>query len=138
MLRGHGRAIGVPERRHHHVLDGALFPVGEADFEFLARWERAGWRGRSGNYGTYGRDATDGGFWFDRLTIPLGIGEVVVGFHEIVDREVILPVEEARAAPDYLLELDHGVDRAHQDDVADVPGIDARRELLRRGEDGGD
>ena len=42
LLRGHGRAIGMPEGRHHHVLDGALFAVGEADFEFLAEWGGAG------------------------------------------------------------------------------------------------
>src|SRR6266404_4370476 len=37
------------------VLDSALFAVGEADFEFLAWWGRAGWRGGSGIYGTYGK-----------------------------------------------------------------------------------
>ena len=37
----------------------------------------------------------------------------------------------ASPAADDLLELDHRIDGAHQDDVADVSGIDARRELLR-------
>jgi hypothetical protein len=80
------------------VLDGALFAVGEADFEFLARWGRTGWGGGSGIYGTYGRDGTDGGLGFEGFAVPLGIAEVVVGFYEIVDREVILPVEELRCA----------------------------------------
>ena len=29
LLRGHRRAVGVPEGRAHHVLDGAVFAVGE-------------------------------------------------------------------------------------------------------------
>ena len=37
-----------------------------------------------------------------------------------------------------LLELDHGVDRPHQHDVADVAGIHAGGELLRSGQDGRD
>ena len=39
-------------------------------------------------------------------------------------------------ATDDLLELDHRADRAHQDDVADIQRVDARRQLLRRGQDG--
>ncbi len=58
--------------------------------------------------------------------------------HEVVNREVILPVVEPRAAPDDLLKLNHGIDRPHQHDVADVPGVHAGREFLRRGQDGGD
>ena len=58
--------------------------------------------------------------------------------HEVVNREVILPVIEPCAAPDDLLELDHRVDGPHQDDVADVAGIYAGGEFLRRGQDRGD
>ena len=58
-----------------------------------------------------------------------------IGLHEIVDREIVLAVEQPRAAPDDLLELDHGADRPHQHDVADVARIHAGRELLRRGQD---
>ena len=60
---------------------------------------------------------------------------MVMRLHEVVDREVILPVVKPRAAPDDLLELDHRVDRAHQDDVADVAGVHAGGELLRCGQD---
>jgi hypothetical protein len=35
LLRGHRRAVGMPERRHHHVLDGALFPVGQFHFRLF-------------------------------------------------------------------------------------------------------
>ena len=73
-----------------------------------------------------------------RLPVPFRIAEVVVRLHEVVDREVILAVIKARAAPDDLLELDHRVDRAHQHDVADVARIHAGRELLRGGQDGRD
>ena len=47
---------------------------------------------------------------------------MVVRLHEVVDREVILPVVEPRATTDDLFELDHGIDRTHQHDVADVTG----------------
>ena len=60
---------------------------------------------------------------------------MLVGPHEIIDREVVLAVEEARAAADDLLELDHRIDRPHQHDVAHVARIDAGRKLLRGGED---
>src|ERR1019366_5830971 len=72
--------------------------------------------------------------WF---TVPLRIAEVIVRLHEIVDGEVILPVIEPRAAPDDLLELDHGIHRPHEHDVADIARVHAGRELLRGGEDGG-
>ena len=55
--------------------------------------------------------------------------------HEIPDREEVLAVIGTRAAPDDLLELDYGADRAHQHDMADVAGIDARRQLLRGRQD---
>jgi hypothetical protein len=43
--------------------------------------------------------------------------------HEIVGREMVLAVVEPRSASDDLFELNHRVDGAHQDDVADVAGI---------------
>ena len=73
-----------------------------------------------------------------RFSVPLGIAEVVVCLDEVVDREVVLALVEARAAADNLLELDQRVDRAHQDDVTDVARIDASGELLRRRQDRGD
>ena len=46
-----------------------------------------------------------------------------MGFHEIIDREVVLAVIEPGAAPDDLFELDHRLHRPHQHDVADIAGI---------------
>ena len=105
---------------------------------------RAGGSSSSAGSGSPGaapgpRQATRGGLdGLQGLAVPLGIAEVLVGLHEIVDREVVLALEQAGAAADDLLELDHRLDRAHQDDVADVAGVDAGRELLRRGQDGRD
>ena len=70
-----------------------------------------------------------------RLAVPFGIVEVLIGLHEIVDREIVLAVEQPRAAPDDLLELDHRADRPHQHDVADVARVHAGRKLLRGGQD---
>ena len=137
--------IGVPsgcqKRRHHHVLDGAGLAVGELHLDLLpsARIRpdfavpapavpAARWRSLTG---CVGRSRLR----LQRLAVPLRIAEVVMRLHEVVDREVVLAVVEPRAAPDDLLELDHRVDRAHQHDVADVAGVHAGRELLRRGQD---
>ena len=54
---------------------------------------------------------------------------MVIGLHEIVDGEVIFAVIEASAASDDLLELDHGIDGTHQNDIADVGRVHAGREL---------
>ena len=35
LLRGHRRAVGMPEGRAHHVLDGALLAVGELHLDLL-------------------------------------------------------------------------------------------------------
>ena len=61
-----------------------------------------------------------------------------VCLHEIVNREVVLAIVEPRASSDDLFEFDHRVDRAHENDVADIPGIDSGRELLRRSQNRGD
>src|ERR1700676_1865555 len=65
--------------------------------------------------------------YFGRLglerLVPFRIAEMMMRLHEVVDREVVLAVEQARAASDDLLELDHRVNRAHQDDVADVASV---------------
>ncbi len=54
--------------------------------------------------------------------------------HEVVNGEIVFAVVEPGATANDLLELNHGPDRAHQDDVANVAGIDASGELLRRGQ----
>ena len=61
--------------------------------------------------------------------------EVVVRFHEVVDREIVISFVEPRPAPADLHELDHRIDRPQQDDVADVARIHAGRKFLRRRED---
>jgi len=63
---------------------------------------------------------------------------MVVRLHEVIDGEVILAVIEPGATADDLLEFDHGIDGAHEHDVADVPGVNAGGEFLGRGQDGGD
>ncbi|HLK47108.1 MAG TPA: hypothetical protein VKT49_03175 [Bryobacteraceae bacterium] len=62
----------------------------------------------------------------------------MVGLDEIVDGEVVLAVVQASAAADDLFELDHGIDGAHEHDIADVARIDPGGEFLRSGQDGGD
>lgn len=114
------------------MLDGAGLPVGELHFDLgplfifgpflgsrLARRDGRGW------IPLWLR------FRLHRLAVPLRIVKVVVRLHEIVNRKVVLSIIEPGAAPDNLLELDHRIDRAHQDDVADVPCIHAGGEFLR-------
>ena len=60
---------------------------------------------------------------------------MVMRLHEVVDREVVLAVVKPCAAPDDLLELDDGVDRAHENDVADIASVHAGGEFLRCGQD---
>ena len=60
---------------------------------------------------------------------------MIICFHEIIDREVILPIESPRPPSYDLLKLDHRIDRAEQDDISDIPGIYTRRELLGGRED---
>ena len=56
-------------------------------------------------------------------SVKIRVAEVMVSLHEIIKREVVLPVIEARAASDDLLELNHRINRAHQHDVTDIAGI---------------
>ena len=63
---------------------------------------------------------------------------MLVGLHEVIDREVVLAVEEPGAAPNNLLELDHLLNRSHQHDVTDVPCVHTGREFPRRGQNRGD
>ena len=65
------------------------------------------------------------GFRFNRFAIPFGIAEMVVRLHKIINREVVLAVIKPCTAPDDLFELYHRINGAHQNDVADIAGIDA-------------
>ena len=60
--------------------------------------------------------------WF---TVPLRITEMVVRLNEVEDGEVVLTVIKPCTTPDDLLELDHGIDRPHQYDVADITSVNA-------------
>ena len=80
--------------------------------------------------GFNGTDGRNGNAGFCGLAVPLGIAEVHVSPHEVVDGEIILPVVEPGAASDDLFELDYRVDRPHEHDVADIPGIDTCGQLL--------
>ena len=150
----------MPEGRGHHVLDAALLTVGQFHFGFLflgtdaadlsagiARLLRAfartlaalvtGLR-RLGHASARVLPTLRTWLVCCRRTIPIGVLEFEVGLHEVVDREVIFAVVEPRPTSDDLLELDHRVDRTHKNDVADIPGIHSRRELLGCGQDGWD
>src|SRR5712671_5192798 len=101
----------MPEAGHHHVLDGASFAVRQLHLDSLAgRFGLGNWPRGTGYSG-----AVRFLFWLrlDRLAVPLRIVEMVVSFHKIVDREVVLSVIEAGATADDLLEFDHGMNRAH-------------------------
>ena len=72
-----------------------------------------------------------------RIAVEFGIGKQAGGLGEVEDVEEILAVvvPEPGATADDLLELDHRIDDAGQDDVLAGRGIDAGGQQLRRGED---
>src|SRR5712664_3656328 len=100
----------MPEAGHHHVLYRASFPVGEFYFDFLRARNCLGWRFRRNGRTEGSRRLGFLRLWLHRLAVPLWIAEVQVRSHEIVDREVIFAVIEARASADDLLEFDHRTD----------------------------
>src|SRR6202020_1016217 len=124
----------------NHVLDGAFFPVGELHRRLFLAYAGALTAELARLFGTLAwplstdsawswcalhtftgiRTALGAGFWFKRFTVPLGVAEVDVCPHEVVDGEVVFAVVEAGSATNDLLELNHGVDRAHHNDVANV------------------
>src|SRR5581483_5328296 len=153
LLGGHWRAVRMPERSTDHVLDGQLFAVGKLHLRLgllLAfAWELPAERARLLR-ALAGALATDQAWllrllhtlarmiatlrtWFRllRRPIPFVVVEVKICLHEVIDSEVVLPVEEPCPAPDDLLELNHAVDGAHKNDIADVAGIHTGRKLLR-------
>ena len=84
--------------------------------------------------GAWGVAALCAGFWLGRFAIPLRVIEMVVRPHQVVNREVVLAVIQARATPDDLLELDHRIDRSHQHNVAHIACVHAGGEFLGRGD----
>ena len=122
----------MPETGDHHVLDRSLLAIGQLHFGFLARGKEL-LRLFADRFG-FPRQSRLLGQRIDRFAVPLRVAEVMVGLHKVVDREVILTLVKARASPDDLLELDHGVDRSHQHDVAHIARIDSGRKLLGAGE----
>ena len=127
LLRRHWRAIGMPEGRRHHVLDRTVFAIGEFDldllpfaiFRSLSFADGRGWQ-LVGVHELIGSDRFFRLCWF---AVPLRVVEVMVCFYEVINREVILTVVKPCATSDDLLELDHRVDWAHQNNVANVPRI---------------
>ena len=61
-----------------------------------------------------------------------------MGSNEIVDGEVVFAFVEAGATTDDLLELDHGINGTHEDDIADIASVNAGGKFLRGGENSGD
>jgi hypothetical protein len=131
--------VMMPKRRAHHVLDSACLAVGEFYLDPLPTWARLrAWTPRHGCSGRRWLGPRAFGFRLYRFPIPLRIVEMVVRFHKVVDREIVLAIVKPCTATDDLFEFDHRVDRAHQHDIADVAGVDAGGEFLRGREDSRD
>ena len=62
-----------------------------------------------------------------RLTIPLGVCEVIVGFDKIKNSEKVFTLINPSTTTNDLLKLNHIVARAHQHNIADVTGIHTSR-----------
>lgn len=77
------------------------------------------------------------GFRVYGIPVPLRIVEMMIRFHKVVNREIVLAFKEPGPPADDLFEFDHGPDGAHQHDVPDVPGVHAGGEFVRCGQDGG-
>ena len=104
----------MPRAEHAHWLfaGGFLFLglVGRSRRVVVGRHDRVVLAGRVDLHG---------------IAVEVGVAEEGGDVAEVHDRKVEL-VElfvDARAAPDDLLEFDHGNDRTHQYDVADVASI---------------
>src|SRR5579872_2008756 len=139
----------MPERGNHHVLNRALFSIGKFHlrllllpahtralaaniawlFQTLTRIFRTHSARLQQRRSALARIVAAPGTWFrlQRFAVPLRIGEMMVGLHKVVDGEIVLAIVKPRAPANDLLELDHGVDRAHENNVADVPRIHTRR-----------
>jgi len=136
-------AIRIPERGLLHVLDLALFPVCQSyAHNTLFPLEFALILIPGIIFRAFLINPTSGLFRVaigrQGIPIPLRIVEVVVGTHKVVDGEELFVLIQTRATPDDLFELDHGVDRTHEDDVAYIAGIHTGGKLVRGGQDGGD
>src|ERR1035437_6694829 len=144
----------MPEGGGYHVLNSTLFPVGQLHCRFSPAHAWTLTTNLARLFGTHARTRSTDRTWlrrglhtltgigfalrtrfrFERFAIPFRIGEMDVGPHEVVDGEVVLAIVKPSSAPNDLLELDHGVDRAHQNDIANIAGIHAGREFLRGGQ----
>jgi hypothetical protein len=146
----------MPEGRGHHVLDLAFLAVSELNLRLLLADARAltafrarvlqthAWRLPAHSArgwwfpDAYARIAATpcAWLWFQRLSIPFWVIEMQVCLYEVVNRKVLLPVEQPRTASYNLFELDHRINGPHQHDIADIPGIHAGGKFLRRGQNG--
>jgi hypothetical protein len=135
----------VPEGGGYHVLDGTFFAVGQLHGRFSSAHAGTLTANLAGFFRTLAWPLPTDSAWpwrglhtlagigtafrarlrFERLAIPFRIAEMNVGPDEVVDGAIVFAIEKPCATPNDLLELDHGVDRAHQHDVANVAGIHA-------------
>src|SRR5580704_5601250 len=98
----------MPEARHHHMLNGAFLAIGQFHFYLLLAhaWSLAAFR--TNFRGTFTRalaayrarlwwrlhaltrvsTAFDTRFRFQRLSVPLGVAEMMVRLHKIVNCEI--------------------------------------------------
>ena len=135
----------MPEARHHHVLDRprlAIHKLHHSLFNALTGGpvhlpqpphRRTGER-RNGCRASEPPLALTGSlvasrahFGGNRLPVQLGVGEMMMGLHEVIDGELILAFKQPSPTFDDLLEFDHRVDRSHQNDISNVSCIDSCR-----------
>src|SRR5215469_14946059 len=118
----------MPECRAHHVLDASSFAVRKLHLDPLLLRARffltdAGNLAAHRTWFPWGYSTDTRAlatlwtrlfrFRLDRLAVPRRIAEVLMGFHEIINREVILALVKPRAASDDLFEFNHRVNRSH-------------------------
>src|SRR5579862_3913891 len=132
----------MPERRADHVLNCALFSVSQLDLcSLLANaWTLPAHctrRNRLSFAHTRLAAALLARLWREWLAVPLRIVEVKIRLHEIKNGEIVLSVVKPRSPPDDLLEFNHRVDRAHENNVTDVAGVHPGRKFLRGGQNRG-
>ena len=109
-------------------------PSANFTFSFPLRLRRLG--ARFFRFARTARFSRLGWFRFYWLAVPFGVGKMVICIHEVVDSEIFFTVKKARSAADDLLEFDHGIYRAHQNDIADIARVNTSGKLLRSSQNG--
>ena len=140
----------MPEASGGHVLNSSFLAVRQLNLGFLDAFAWSLTAFRAGVFFAFTRPlATDlarlrrlrltdariiaalfAGLRFHGVAVPFSIIEMMMCFDEIVDGEIVLTLIQAGSASDDLFELDHGVNRAHEDNIADIAGIDSGGKFL--------